>query len=103
MEPIKQTVFSILEGIKKKKEEDSFKNPEVLLKKVLAKREISHVWFSSFTKGILRLKVDSSSWLYYLSLRKEALAKRLSDDLPGLKDIKFSIGNPGQKEKTKRT
>ena len=99
MEPIKQTITSILQDLREKKEKASFENPEDLLKKGLARKELSHVKFSSFAKGVLRLKVDSSTWLYYLNLRKDALITRFSEDLPGIKNISFSIGSPAQKSK----
>jgi hypothetical protein len=99
VEPIKQTISSILQELRQKKEKASFRDPADILKKGLAKKELSHVEFSSFAKGILRLKVDSSTWLYYLNLRKDALITRFSEDLPGIKDIKFSIGVSGQKIK----
>lgn len=92
MEPIKDTINSLLKDLEKKKTSISGGSPEGLLKKVLTKRELEHIKFNYFKKGAMGLVVDSSSWLYYFNLQKEAMLKRMQDDLPGLKIIRFRIG-----------
>jgi aspartate carbamoyltransferase catalytic subunit len=92
MEPIKETVASLMEGLKTKKQKYFRDNPEELLKKVLTKKQLQHIKFKYFRKGILGISVDSSTWLYFLNLQKEDLLVKLSDKFAGIKDIRFSIG-----------
>ena len=62
------------------------------LKKVLTKKELGHIRVKYFSKGILGLSVDSSAWLYILSLKKDALLQELKKEHPALKNINFRIG-----------
>lgn len=65
----------------------------VILKKTLTKREWEHIKFNYFSKGVLSLTVDSSVWLYQLSLKKEGLLLRLNQKYNSdIKDIRFSLG-----------
>jgi len=63
-----------------------------LLKKLLTKRELQHIKFNYFRKGILGISVDSSGWLYHLSLKKEGLLISLQKNLTDLKEIHFRLG-----------
>ena len=66
--------------------------PQKWLKKVLTKKELGHIRVKYFSQGILGLNVDSSVWLYILSLKKEELLQELKKDNPELKNINFRIG-----------
>lgn len=92
MELIKDTVKNIIASLGKTKKDDLQSNPQVSLKKILTKKELSHIKFNYFRKGIFGIKVDSSTWLYYLNLHKEELLSRLSRVYPEIKEIHFSLG-----------
>lgn len=93
MENIKHTLKTVLEVLEAKKEEFSGGSPEDLLQKTLSKKELMHIKFNYFKKGILGLSVDSSSWFYHLSLKKEALLAKLGRKSGGsIKDIRFRLG-----------
>ncbi len=62
------------------------------LKNALTKKELRHIKVKYFSKGILGISVDSSAWLYNLSLKKEELLEQLKKDNPSLKNISFRIG-----------
>ncbi len=96
MEPIKNTLHVFMEGLRVKKEAP-LNNPGVILSRVLSKKEHNHAKVKYFRKGILNISVDSSSWLYYLSLKKESLLKGFAEEMPQVKDIRFSIGTPEHK------
>ena len=66
--------------------------PQQWLKKALTKKELGHIRIKYFNKGVLGLDVDSSVWLYILSLKKEELLKILQKDIPELKNIILRIG-----------
>lgn len=67
-------------------------DPETWLKKALTKKELRHIKVKYFNKGILGLSVDSSAWLYVLSLKKEELILKLKKENPALKNIVLRIG-----------
>ena len=103
MEQIKDTINSVIRSLAKKKKGVSERSPQELLKKILTKKEFEHIRVSNFTKGVLYVEVDSSTWLYYLGLRKKEMLARLAPALKGLKNIRFSLGEIRcQKNRRKR-
>ena len=92
MEAIRDTVNIVIQALKAGRAASSEVKIEGLLKKVLTKKELKHIKLNYFKKGVLGIQVDSSSWLYQLSLGKEKLLNGLRKDLRELKDIRFSIG-----------
>ena len=92
MEVIKDTVMSVMERLAAKKTGIAADDPHELLKKVLTKKELGHIKFNYFKKGVLNVNVDSSSWLYNFNLHKEGLLDKLSKYSSGIKEIRFRIG-----------
>ncbi len=92
MELIKNTIQGVLEGLVLKKTDGSETNPQALLEKALTKKELRHIKLNYFKKGILSISVDSSAWLYALSLRKENFLKEMNKGPLLIKDIQFRIG-----------
>jgi predicted nucleic acid-binding Zn ribbon protein len=91
MEAIRETVKSLIEGLKKK-QKVSRSGPEVALKKALTKKELPHIKFSYFRRGVLVVSVDSSSWLYNMNLQKEKLLAKMNKGNNSVKDIRFKLG-----------
>ncbi len=92
MEHLKNTLDALMRGLSDKKEGASGIGPEQWLKKALTKKELRHIKVKYFSKGVLGLSVDSSAWLYILSLKKEELLNELKKENPGLKNINLRIG-----------
>ena len=92
MESLKNTLVQVLEELAAKNLHPLDAGPEEWLKKALTKKELGHIRVKYFSKGILGLSVDSSAWLYILSLKKEELLKELKKDNPELRNINFRIG-----------
>ncbi len=92
MQAIKDTVASVMQNLAQKKSANAGNEPQEILRKVLTKKELGHIRFNYLKKGVLSLNVDSSSWLYSLSLKKEALLAKLGKKSKGIKDIRFRIG-----------
>jgi hypothetical protein len=92
MATIKEVVRNIMEDLVKHKAHSRSSNPQAWLQKVLTKRELAHTRFHYFRRGALGLWVDSSSWLYSLTLKKEKLLAKLSAISSTIKDIHFRIG-----------
>ena len=92
MDRIKNIVKLVMPALENRKEKAVKENPEIILAEVLSKKEARHAAFSYFRNGTLGLKVDSSTWLYYLNLKKTELLAALSQKLPSIKDIRFCIG-----------
>ncbi len=66
--------------------------PEQWLKKALTKKELGHIRVKYFHKGVLGISVDSSAWLYILSLKKEELLGKLITANPQIKNLVLRIG-----------
>lgn len=95
MEAIKETINNIMLVWGGKKNNADFYNFENLLNKLLTKKEIRHIKFNYFKKGVLDVKVDSSSWLYYFNLKKNELLMRMHKEIMDIKDIRFYLGDSG--------
>ena len=92
MEPLKNTLDALMLGLSHKKAGCLDAGPEQWLKKALTKKELQHIKVKYFSKGVLSLNVDSSVWLYILSLKKEELLKLLQKEALVVKNINFRIG-----------
>jgi hypothetical protein len=92
MERIKDTIQSVIHGLTAKSKGFGKSHPEDWLKKALTKRELEHIKFHYFRKGILGIKVDSSGWLYKFSLDKPKIMAKLSKFSGEIKEIHFRIG-----------
>jgi len=92
MEPLKNTLDTLMRGLLDKKAGSLDAHPEQWLKKTLTNKELRHIKVKYFSKGILGLSVDSSAWLYILNLKKEELLNKLKKESPRLKNINLRIG-----------
>jgi len=92
MESIKNTLQSIMQGLVAKKAGVLLDGPEELLKKFLTKRELKHIKFNYFKRGVVNISVDSSSWLYQLNLQKQDLLAKLCGQSNKIKDVRFRLG-----------
>lgn len=92
MEPLKNTLETVMKELSAKKNASSDADWQQWLKKALTKKELGHIKVKYFSKGVLSLNVDSSSWLYALSLKKEELLTKLKKEHPAIKSINLRIG-----------
>ena len=92
MEAIKDTIESVIRALEQKKRSDGAGDFEKILKKLLTKKENAHIKFNYFKGGIVHVNVDSSAWLYQVSLRKEELLEVLRKNFAGVKEIHFKLG-----------
>lgn len=86
MEHIRQTLQGVIQDIEKKglgKTQSIFQS----FQDSLTSKERKHIKCNRLYNGVLTVNVDSSVWLYQLTLRKETLVDKL-----GLKNIRFCIG-----------
>jgi len=101
MEKIKETIYRVMRELDYK-QKDSL--PDVVgawLTSALSAKERRHINSYSQHKGILRLRVDSSSWIYHLNLKKEVLLGGIRQQLPQIKDIRFFVSDKNEKGKFK--
>jgi hypothetical protein len=92
MEHLKNILDVVMKGIDVKKNASCEAGPQQWLKKTLTKKELEHIKVKYFSKGVLGLSVDSSSWLYILSLKKEELLESLKKENSAIKNISLRIG-----------
>lgn len=103
MEAIKTTVKGVMGQWDKKRQGAWGDEPWGLFKKILTKRELTHIKFNYFKGGILALSVDSSAWLYKLNLKKETLLAAANKKSDNLKDIRFCLGEAQSGRKKGKT
>ena len=89
---MKNTLDELMRSLSSKKTNSSGADPQEWLKKALTKKELGHIKVKYFSKGVLGLSVDSSAWLYILSLKKEDLLNRMKKENQDLKNINLRIG-----------
>jgi len=92
MELLKNTLETVMKELSAKKNASSDADCQEWLKKTLTKKELGHIKVKYFSKGVLSVSVNSSSWLYALSLKKEELLNKLKKEHPSVKNIIFRIG-----------
>jgi len=92
MEVIRDTIAQVMRGLEDKMQQ----NPQIdlwdLIKKILTKKELRHIKFRYFKKGVLGLDVDSSTWLYYLNAQRDDLLTRIGKYTDVIQDIRFYLG-----------
>lgn len=92
MEPIKDAVKVFLEQLQRRQHLVQKDSPEMWLKNVLTKRELKHIKYSYFKRGILGISVDSSTWMYYFGAKKDGLLNQLKRQSNAIKDIRLRLG-----------
>lgn len=92
MEKIKDTILTIMQAWEAQERQAPAQDPSLWLKKILTKKELKHIKVDYFRKGIVGISVDSSPWLYSLTLRKGDLLARLRHYSDNVKDIRLRIG-----------
>jgi hypothetical protein len=90
---LKEAIAGLMHKLEGQKQDTPPDDPGSFLKKAFTKKELEHIRSSYFRNGILAIGVDSSSWLYSLSLKKEQKLSKLRDKLKIIvKDIRFFLG-----------
>jgi len=102
METIKETIHRVIHELDTLKKHSHSDEISAWLKKTLPARERKHICSCSEYKGVLRLRVDSSSWLYHLNLKKEVLLTGVRQSLPQVKEIRFSVSEKNEKPQDKK-
>jgi len=92
MDTLKNALDIVMRNLASKKEGPADAGPEQWLKNILTKKELRHIKVKYFSKGVLGVIVDSSAWLYILSLKKEELLEKLHKENAGVKNVVFRIG-----------
>ena len=90
---LKEAIAGFMQKLEEKKKDPPQDDPASFLKKAFTKKELEHIKSSYFKDGVLRIGVDSSSWLYALSLKKEEKLDKLRGKFKVIiKEIRFSLG-----------
>jgi hypothetical protein len=92
MDDIKDTIAAVLKDLETRKERTAAADPAQHFGQIFSKRELTHLQLAYFRKGILAITVDSATWLYHLSLRKQELLRKLAALSTDVKDVRFVIG-----------
>jgi hypothetical protein len=98
VEAIKETLDLLLKDLKDRKNKAAEVSPEFLAKKVFSRKELPHCQAAGLKSGILQIKVDSSTWLYYFNLHKKEWLEKFAGYNSQIKEIKFSLGQFAHKK-----
>lgn len=93
MEHIKNTIEELISSLQKQRENFTIEKLEEIFSKTFTEKELPHIKYAYFSKGILGIRVDSSNWMYHFNIQKKRLLTRLEQDVKDIKDIKFYIGD----------
>lgn len=96
MQILKDAIAQVLKDLKNKEADNQAKMFRAFEKK-LDKQARRHIKCISFSRGVLRVNVDSAAWLYQLNQRKEELMNHL-----GISNLKLRIADIMKNEKEKR-
>ena len=92
MEPIKDTLCSVLHALEAKAAERSTEDPMRALKKILTKKELGHIRVSYSKTHALYLNTDSSALLYQLNIQKEKILAEIRTLNPRVRELRIVLG-----------
>ena len=92
MDNIKDIVHQVIQNIADQRVVQQ-KKIEQVWQVCLSKEELEHAQLQGEQAGILLVVIDSSAWLYHFKTRKSAILKKIKEELSGIQDIKFQLGN----------
>jgi predicted nucleic acid-binding Zn ribbon protein len=90
MDSIRDIIPQVIENLSGKRPNSARNIHEVW--KIVVKEGAQHSTVTDFKKGVLRINVDSSAWLYQLNMHKAAFLKGLKSELPEITDIVYKVG-----------
>lgn len=91
MERIKETVDALLKDLLVKRSQTGGLTTEELGERVFSRKEKGHIRVVSVRKTVIRCAVESSSWLYYFSLKKAELLTAFQAVVPEASEIRLSM------------
>ena len=92
IETIKDALDGLLKEIKVRSDSVARFDPEAMVKQVFSRKEAQHIQPGNLKNGVLYIKTDSSTWLYYFNLHKKELLEKFSGAGSPVKDLKFNLG-----------
>ena len=91
MDKIKDIVHDVLEKISSKKPGEQIQLQETW-KRMVGEGGQRHAAIHGFRDGVLSIHVDSSIWLFQMSLKKKTFLNELQKKNPDIKQVVFKIG-----------
>ncbi len=91
MDSIKDIIPQVLEKISHKKPQEQIEIQRIW-QNLVDKKAIGHTAISGLKDGRLTVSVDSSAWLFQMSVMKRRLLKGLQELEPSIQQISFRIG-----------
>ena len=59
---------------------------------VATQKEQHHTSLEKFNDGILTVVVDSPAWMYHMKMQKINILKKIQEEIPEVKDLRFKVG-----------
>jgi predicted nucleic acid-binding Zn ribbon protein len=91
MEELKEVLTGVLEGLRKKSRQEELEKAQKAWRKAAGPKAVAHTKIVRLTKGVIRVNVDNSAWLFDLNLKKKRILKSLQKAM-SVEDIRFQLG-----------
>ena len=89
-------IKNILDGVFKDLSKSTPKTSETSEKiwsKLIEAKEKEHTVFLGEKNNNIFINVDSSTWMYHMRTRKNALLQKIQKEFPHIKNLIFKVGN----------
>jgi predicted nucleic acid-binding Zn ribbon protein len=91
MENIKDIVKTVIGNIAQRNPDAEYR-AERIWEKIIAENERKHTKVAGIKEEVLFVHVDSPAWLHHMRTRQNSIFQRLSEEIPGIKQIRFKMG-----------
>ncbi len=91
MDKIKDILPGVIEKITGQKQGESQKIEKVW-QEAIGKEACRHTKIDGINNGMMNILVDSSAWLFQMSLKKKSILGKIQKELSHIKKISFKIG-----------
>ena len=91
MDNIKDVLNHVIHKLSLRQPEEQSKIDRIW-QHIASPKEQLHTSLANFTDGILNITVDSPAWMYHMKMQKGDILRRLKEEIPSVKDIRFKVG-----------
>jgi len=91
MDAIRDIVKTVI-GNMAQQNPDAYNKTERIWENLIDAKERKHTRVMGLKEEVLFVHVDSPAWMYHMRVKQGSLLKKLKDEVPGIKQIRFKMG-----------
>ena len=92
MDEVRDVVKDDLHDLLKREKNLSYQKTSEAWEKIVGPKASAHTKIVHLTKDRIQVNVDSSAWLYELSLKKESIQKEINKKCK-IQEVRFKLGS----------